>query len=179
MKKILFLICLLSLTIVNAQEKAPVENKEAEITVIDESSENVEVPYAIIENVPIYPGCDENMGNQALKECMSSQISSLVSKNFNSKLANRLNLPEGKVRIIVMFKIDEKGEIIEIKSKAPHPKLESEAIRVINLIPKMLKPGYVNGKPVIVPYALPIAFVIKGSKPLSKKEQRRLKKQNR
>jgi protein TonB len=37
--------------------------------------------------------------------------------------------------------------------------LEKEAARVINLLPKM-KPGKQRGKSVIVPYSLPIIFVV-------------------
>ncbi|MDB9961613.1 energy transducer TonB [Oceanihabitans sp.] len=179
MKKIVFLICILSVTLLQAQEKKAKENNELEINVIDESSEPEEVPFAIIENVPVYPGCDKNMSSQALKECMSSQISSVISKNFNTKLANSLDLPAGKTRIMVMFKIDEKGEVVDIKARAPHPKLEEEAVRVINLLPKMDSPGYFKDKAVTVPYSLPIMFVIEEPKPLSNKEQRRLKKENR
>jgi len=179
MREILFLICVLNIALVNAQEKTPEEKEEIEITVIDENSEPEEVPFAIIENVPVYPGCDENMSSQALKECMSSQISSVISQNFNAKLANSLDLPAGKTRIMVMFKIDTNSEVVDIKARAPHPKLEEEAVRIINLLPKMDSPGYFKDKAVTVSYSLPIMFIIEEPKPLSKKEQRRLKKENR
>ncbi len=184
MKKIVFLLCFSSITLLQAQEKTTEgetteEKEEISINVIDETSEDVEVPITVIENVPVYSGCDENMGNQAIKECMSSQISSLISQNFNIKLASSLDLPVGKVKIIVMFKIDKEGNVISIKARAPHPKLEEEAIRIIKLIPKMQKPGIQRGKPVIVPYTLPITFEVKGAKPLTKKEQRKLKKKNK
>jgi protein TonB len=58
-----------------------------------------------------------------------------------------------------MFKIDSNGSIQEVKARAPHPKLEEEAIRVINLIP-YLKPATFKGKPVTVAYSLPIKFKI-------------------
>ena len=138
-----------------------------------------EIPYAVIENVPIYSGCDKTMSNRDLKACMSTRIGNLISRNFNLKLANSLNLPAGKVRISVIFKIDKEGNIIDVRARAPHPELEKEAIRIIHLIPKMQSPGFQRGKPVIVPYSLPIVFVIDAAKPLSKKEQRKLKKKNR
>ena len=46
-----------------------------------------------------------------------------------------------------------------VRSRAPHPRLEKEAARVINMLPKM-KPGKQRGKPVIVPYSLPITFQV-------------------
>ena len=122
------------------------------------SQETEEVPFAIIEDVPVYKGCDESMSSKDLKKCMSSSISNVVAKNFNVKLAKKLNLPDGKVKIMATFKVGEKGEIRDIKVKAPHRKLEKETIRVLKLIPDLEKPGYLRGKPVIVPYALPIIF---------------------
>ena len=37
----------------------------------------------------------------------------------------------------MLFKIDESGNIIDIRTKAPHPKLDKEAQRIIKLLPKM------------------------------------------
>ena len=55
--------------------------------------------------------------------------------------------------------IDEKGNIGQVRARAPHPRLEKEAARVINSLPKM-KPGKQRGKPVGVMYSLPIAFKV-------------------
>lgn len=126
-----------------------------------------EVPFQVIENVPIYSGCDENMGNQALKKCMSSQIATLVNENFNTKLAQSLQIPPGKHRISVQFKVDKQGNVFGVKARAPHPKLEKEAIRVTQLIPQLDRPGYQFGNPVIVPYGFPISFTIEAHKPSS------------
>ena len=136
-----------------------------------------EVPFAVIDEVPVYKGCNEGLNNSELKKCMSDKITKHVVKNFNTTIANSLGLPDGYVRVNVMFKIDKKGNITGIRSRAPHPKLEEEAIRVISLMPKLDEPGRQRGKPVIVPYSLPIMFKIDSSKPLSKREIRKLKKQ--
>ena len=55
----------------------------------------------------------------------------------------------------MLFKIDESGNIIDIRTKAPHPKLDKEAQRIIKLLPKM-KPGQQQGKAVRVKYTLPM-----------------------
>ena len=65
----------------------------------------------------------------------------------------------GRQRIAVIFKIDKRGNVTGVRSRGPHPSLEEEAIRVISLLPKM-KPGLQNGKPVVVPYSLPIIFEV-------------------
>ncbi len=135
-------------------EEEIVEVEEIEV---EEVEEDIEVPFSVIENVPVYPGCEK--GNNAKKKaCMSEKISKFVQKKFNTELAGELGL-SGRQRINVIFKIDKTGNITGVRSRAPHPRLEKEAARVINMLPKM-KPGKQRGKAVIVPYSLPIVFQV-------------------
>ncbi|MBT8317588.1 MAG: BlaR1 peptidase M56 [Lutibacter sp.] len=131
--------------------KPPIKNSTQEIE-IDDS-----VPFAIIEEVPIYPGCEGN--KEQLRVCLQEKITELVASNFNSKMANELGLKAGVSRIFVLFKIDKDGTITEVKARAPHKELQEEAIRVINLLPKMV-PGKQKGENVAVKYSLPIAFKV-------------------
>jgi len=140
-------------------------DEQEEIVEIEEVAEEVgveeviaDVPFAIIENVPIYPGCESKKNNADRKKCMSEKITKFVNKQFNTGLANDLGL-EGRQKISVQFKIDSKGNVVGIQSKAKHPKLQSEAARVINKLPSMT-PGMQRGKPVGVIYALPIIFQV-------------------
>lgn len=125
---------------------------------VEEVEEDIEVPFAVIENVPVFPGCENEKGNNAKKKCMSDKISAFVNKKFNTDLAGELGL-SGRQRINVIFKIDKTGNITGIRARAPHPGLEKEAARVIGLLPKM-KPGKQRGKAVTVPYSLPIIFQV-------------------
>ena len=136
------------------QETEIVEVEEVQV---EEVEEDIEVPFAVIENVPVFPGC-EGGNNQAKKDCMSKKISDFVNKKFNTELASDLGL-SGRQRINVIFKIDKTGNITGIRARAPHPGLEKEASRVIGLLPKM-KPGKQRGKAVTVPYSLPIIFQV-------------------
>ena len=130
---------------------------EVEEVEVEEVEEDIEVPFAVIENVPVYPGCEKG-NNSAKKACMSEKIQKFVQKKFNTELAGELGL-SGKQRISVIFKIDKNGNVTGVRSRAPHPRLEKEAARVINMLPKM-KPGKQRGKAVIVPYSLPIVFQV-------------------
>ena len=130
---------------------------EIEEVEVEEVEEDIEVPFAVIENVPIFPGC-ESGNNDAKRKCMSGKITKFVQKKFNTDLAGDLGL-SGRQRISVVFKIDKSGNVVGVRSRAPHPRLEKEAARVINLLPKM-KPGKQRGKAVIVPYSLPIVFQV-------------------
>ena len=133
-----------------------------------------DLPFSVIENFPVYPGCTGN-DNSSLKNCMSKKIGVHVSKKFNLNVAENLNLSK-KQRISVRFKIDKEGFITDVHSRASHPDLEKEAIRVIKSLPKMEKPGFQRGKPVNVLYALPIVFEIENTKETSQGKKRTLKK---
>lgn len=132
------------------------EVKVEEIVEVEEEEEVVEdVPFAIIEEVPVFPGCTGTKTQK--KNCLNKKLQKHVQKYFNADLANELGLSSGKKRIYVQFKIGKNGSVSDIVARAPHPKLKSEAIRVVNKLPKM-KPGKQRGKPVRVGYTLPITF---------------------
>ncbi|HEX5743069.1 MAG TPA: energy transducer TonB [Flavobacteriaceae bacterium] len=130
--------------------------KVREIVEVKEDEDVVEdVPFAIIEDVPVFPGCTGT--KEQKRECLSDNISQHVNKKFNADLAQELGLSPGKKRIFVMFKIDKNGDVVDIEARAPHVRLEKEAIRVIESLPKM-QPGKQRGRPVGVKYSLPITF---------------------
>lgn len=135
-------------------EEVVIEEIE-EVEIVEEVVEDV--PFSIIEDVPVYPGCK---GSKAqLKDCLSKNVQKFVTKKFNVDLAQDLGLTPGKKRIFVMFKIDKTGNITSIQARAPHKRLEAEAKRVVSLLPKM-KPGKQRGRPVGVKYSLPISFIV-------------------
>ena len=138
-------------------------NQNEEIVEVEEIEEAVEeeiadVPFAVIENVPVYPGCESAGNNAAKKKCMSDKINKFVNKKFDTELANELGL-EGRQRISVQFKIDKNGNITNVRARAPHPRLEQEAVKVVKALPKMT-PGRQRGQAVGVLYALPILFQV-------------------
>jgi protein TonB len=137
------------------QEEKIVKVEQVKVVEVDD---DIEVPFAVIENVPVFPGCEKEKTNDAKRQCMSDKISEFVGKKFNTDLAGELGL-DGKQRIIVLFKIDKSGDIVGVQARAPHPGLEKEAKRVIGLLPKM-QPGKQRGKAVTVPYSLPIVFQV-------------------
>jgi len=141
------------------ENEAVFVNPDKDFITAEEDEEVVEdVPFMIIEEVPIYPGCKGK--NLDLRNCFSAKISAFVIKNFKSELGQDIGLSSGSIqRIFVMFKIHKTGSIVEIRARAPHKTLEKEAIRVIEKLPKMI-PGKQRGKPVGVKYALPITFKI-------------------
>lgn len=118
----------------------------------------VDIPYAVIENVPTYPGCEDLVGNDAQKVCMSNNVSKYVNRNFNMNIAKDLGLT-GVNRIFVSFRINKTGQVDNVRVRAPHEALEEETRRVIYNLPQM-KPGTQRGENVGVLYSLPITFQI-------------------
>jgi len=137
------------------------ENEVVEVEEIEEIVEEEEVlddvPFAIIENVPVYPGCKGT--NEQKKKCMVEKITKHVGRKYNTGLAGDLGLTPGKKRVYVQFKIDKTGKITNVMARGPHARLEKEAIRVVELLPDMT-PGKQRGRPVGVKYTLPITLVV-------------------
>jgi protein TonB len=121
---------------------------------VEEVEEDVEVAFAVIEDVPIFPGC-EGLSKSKMKDCFQEKIQAHVIKNFKYPDA-ALDLGiQGRVSVV--FVIDSKGYATNIRSRGPDRILEEEAERIIGLLPKM-QPGKQRGKPVKVAYAVPIFF---------------------
>ena len=133
-----------------------VEEPIIEVEDVDfiEEEEEITVPFAIIEDVPVFPGCEG--GTQAeQRACFQRKVQEHIKKQFNyPQLAMDMGL-QGKV--YVQFAIDSKGHIVNIRTRGPHDILEKEAHRIISALPQMT-PGKQRGRAVKVPYSIPITF---------------------
>ena len=143
------------------------ETDEGEAVIINtediEEVEEVEeiirdIPFILIEDVPVYPGCKGN--NKELKACFTKKVTRYFGKNFNVGLASELGLEPGKKKLYVVFTISNTGKVIKVKSRGPHPVLEKEVGKIINSLPQM-KPGKQRGTPVSVSYSIPITFEVR------------------
>ncbi len=137
-------------------ETEVIEVKEI-IEVVEEEVVAEDVPFAIIEDAPIFPGCKGN--KKELKDCLQESIQKHVNRKFNTGLAGDLGLDPGRKRVIVVFKIDKTGNIVDVRARGPHARLEKEGISVVNQLPKMI-PGKQRGRPVGVKYTLPITLLV-------------------
>ena len=137
------------------------ENEAVEVEEIEEVVEEEEVledvPFAIIEDAPVFPGCKGSKADK--KKCLQEKIKKHVTKKYNVDLANELGLDPGKKKVYVIFKISKTGAITDVRARGPHKRLESEATRVVKLLPKMI-PGKQRGRAVGVKYTLPITLLV-------------------
>ena len=137
-------------------EDEAVEVEEIE-EVVEEEEVLEDVPFAIIEDAPVFPGCKGSKAEK--KKCLQEKILKHVMKKYNVDLANELGLDPGKKKVYVLFKISKTGAITDVRARGPHKRLENEASRVVKLLPKMI-PGKQRGRAVGVKYTLPITLLV-------------------
>lgn len=125
-------------------------NKIDERTVVETES----VSFMTIDKTPVFPGCED--GDRA---CFSKMIQKHFVTNFDSKMPKTLGLSSGKKRVFIGFMINKQGDIVDVKARAPHPKIEEEVIRVMETLPKMV-PGENKGKKVNVKYSIPFTLFV-------------------
>ncbi|WP_423997470.1 TonB family protein [Maribacter sp. IgM3_T14_3] len=113
---------------------------------------SLEFSYAVVDEAPIFPGCEDAEDKRA---CFNEKIQQHIGKHFNyPQEAQDANI-EG--RVSVMFNINSEGIIENIKLRGPDKLLEDEVERIIKRLPKMT-PGKNDGVAVNVPFSIPVQF---------------------
>jgi len=125
---------------------------EVEDVVVDEMDEDLDVPFSVIEDVPVFPGCE---GESDKRACFNRMMQKHISKNFRyPEIAQEMGV-QGRVN--VMFVIQKDGSIGGVRMRGPDKNLEKEAARIIDKLPNMT-PGKQRGRAVRVPFSIPITF---------------------
>ncbi|PHS02369.1 MAG: energy transducer TonB [Leeuwenhoekiella sp.] len=114
--------------------------------------------FIAVERVPVFPGCEGFNSNEELKACMQEKMSQFINRIFDTGIGERYGL-EGINKVDIQFTIDEFGKVIDLKTRAPHPALEKEAVRVMEKLPQM-EPGKQRDRNVRVIYYQPIKFKV-------------------
>ena len=78
-----------------------------------------------------------------------------IAQNFRYPDFAQKNGIQG--RVFIQFMIENDGNIDDIRARGSHHLLEQAAKIIIAKLPKM-KPGTQKGKPVRVPFSIPITF---------------------
>ena len=126
-----------------------------EVEVLEEEVD-VDVPFAIIEDVPLFPGC-ERVKKSERRKCFQEKLDKHVLKNFRyPEIAQEMGV---QGRVFVTFVIDRDGTITGIRTRGPDKNLEKEAARIIGKLPNMT-PGKQRGRAVRVPFSYPINFCL-------------------
>ncbi|WP_299012993.1 M56 family metallopeptidase [uncultured Polaribacter sp.] len=112
------------------------------------------VNFMSIETAATFPGCE--VGD---KDCFNKKIQKHFVRNFDKDLPKSLGLQKGIKRIFIGFKVDTKGDVIDVEARGPHTKIEEEVIRVMHNLPKM-KPGETKGEKITVSYNFPFTVIV-------------------
>ncbi|WP_299325379.1 TonB family protein [uncultured Maribacter sp.] len=110
------------------------------------------VPFAVVDEVPVFPGCEDADDKRA---CFNDKMQQHIGKHFNYPQAAQNANIEGRVNS--MFLITKEGTIENIKLRGPDKLLEDEVERIIKRLPKMT-PGKNDGVAVNVPFSIPVQF---------------------
>ena len=130
------------------------EEEIVEIVEVEEEEVDIDVPFAVIEDVPIFPGC-ERVKKSERRNCFQEKMNKHIRKNFRyPEIAQEMGI---QGRVYVNFIISKDGSITNIRMRGPDKNLEAEAQRIISKLPKMT-PGKQRGRPVRVPFSIPITF---------------------
>ena len=118
------------------------------------SEPEIEVPFTIIEDKPMFEAC-KNQPKDKQFQCFKENLDKHVSKNFVYPPAALEMGIQGKVN--VSFRINTDGSITVLGVRGTDKLLEAEARRIIEKLPKLI-PGRQRGKPTPVTFAYPINF---------------------
>jgi TonB family protein len=111
-----------------------------------QSSESEEVPFVVVEEMPMFPGGDRALLNY-------------IREYTNYPEASKAQNIQG--RVIIRFCVTAKGGVSLVSVlKGVAPELDAEAVRVVKTLPTF-NPGKQGGKPVPVWYMVPITFTLK------------------
>jgi protein TonB len=113
------------------------EEMVIEDIVVEDDFDDIDVPFAVIEDVPIFPGC-ESVAKSQRRACFQEEMGI-------------------QGRVYVNFIISKDGTITNIRMRGPDKNLENEAARIIGRLPQMT-PGRQRGRAVRVPFSIPITF---------------------
>ena len=121
---------------------------------VEEEFDDIDVPFAVIEDVPIFPGC-ESVAKSQRRACFQEQMNKHIRRNFRyPEIAQEMGI---QGRVYVNFIIAKDGSITNIRMRGPDKNLENEAQRIISRLPQMT-PGKQRGRAVRVPFSIPITF---------------------
>ena len=130
------------------------EEMVIEDIVVEDDFDDIDVPFAVIEDVPIFPGC-ESVAKSQRRACFQDKINQHIRRNFRyPEIAQEMGI---QGRVYVNFIIAKDGSITNIRMRGPDKNLENEAQRIISRLPQMT-PGKQRGRAVRVPFSIPITF---------------------
>ncbi|MCR9153061.1 MAG: energy transducer TonB [Bacteroidetes bacterium] len=137
---------------------------DGDVEIIGQEAEDLNeledpIPFAVVESVPVFPGCENESSNEGRKNCFQTQLLTYVSENFEYSEAARQLKIQG--RIIISFVVEKNGQVSSVQLlRSVDPWLDEEGLRVISSLPN-IEPAKQRGKPVRMSFVVPIKIELK------------------
>ena len=124
-------------------------------------SPNDEPLFKVVEQMPRFPGCESEPGDERAKElCAKDKMLEYVYSNLVYPEKAKLNGVEGTV--VTQFTVETSGFIADIKIVRDPGAGCGEAAKAVlesmNSLPEKWTPGMQRGRPVKVQYTFPVRF---------------------
>ena len=95
-------------------------------------SNSESVPFAVVEEVPVFPGCEDTADKKA---CFQEKMKEHIRKNFRyPEEAQEFGI-QGRVSTVFIIGAD--GNIKNVRMRGPDALLENEVLRIIDRLPQM------------------------------------------
>jgi len=147
---------------VEIEDEVEILDAEAdmETEIFEQPEEVIEEPeiFTIVEDMPVFPGCENAGNNQKRDECTRNEIFKYIQSNAKYPPMAKDAGISGTVYI--RFVIDENGKVTQtevLRGVAGGKSLDNAAVETVKSLPKF-KPGKQRGKPVRVYYTVPVKF---------------------
>ena len=150
-----------------AQENQSNLNANSNVTIITTNNDltlkntlttqTKEVLFSIVEEVPLFPNCENSIGQDA-KKCFKDNMQKHFSKNYYPEVFSQEGI---RGRILIQFTIDIYGnpKNIQVVSSKRSEIITDEINRIINKLPQF-SAGKEKGIPVNVTYSFPINLIL-------------------
>jgi len=107
-------------------------------------------PFSIIDEMPMFPGCERKKGQMEKKKCADGKMLEFIYKNRQSM--------NKKGMVVVEFIVEEDGRLSNLKIKRSlSPECDIEAMRIVQIMPRW-NPGKLKGIPKRSSFNLPVRF---------------------
>ncbi len=125
-----------------------------------QAAEDKEEVFKVVEEMPRFPGCDEEGAMGELVQCSNMKLLEYIANNLKYPRDAKDAGIEGVA--VVSFIVDKEGWVKDIKVVRPlHESIDSEVIRVAKQMNEMEErwiPGRQRGRVVNVQFNLPVKF---------------------
>lgn len=118
-----------------------------------EDSEKV-LSFAVVEKVPVAPGCDADESNIILRGCFQKSILTQVAQNFKYPKEDRKAGIQGRIYVNFIIEKDASVSTVEVV-RGVSESLDREAVRVVKGL-QIAEPAVQRGHPVRMSFTLPI-----------------------